>query len=135
VASASEILSVRAGEVIFSVGSPAEHLYVIKSGTVELRFKVSSYAALQEITIDRKIEGDAFGWSATTTPHSFSLSSVAGVDSELIRICRSDLMRLCAENDHFGHVFMKSMADIIGRRLNLIRRMLTDVVQDRLEKV
>lgn len=129
------MLSVKAGEIIFSVGSPAEHLYVVKSGLVELLFSVSSYAALQDITIDRKFEGDAFGWSATTSPHAFSLSSVASADSELIRICRADLMRLCAENDHFGHVFMKNMADIIGRRLNLIRRMLVDVVQDRLEKV
>ncbi len=133
VAALSDIVSVKAGETIFEAGSPADYLYVLADGYVNLRFRVTSYGAPKDVTIDRKSEGDILGWSAATKPYSFSLTAVADSDCRLWKILGADLKRMCSENDHFGHVFMENMADIIGQRLNILRRMLIDVVQDRME--
>jgi CRP-like cAMP-binding protein len=132
IAAAAEKIEFEAGETIFEAGSPADYLYVVGSGKIRLQFRVTNYGAPQDITIDRKIQGDVLGWSAATKPLSFSLSAVAESDCSLLRILGSDLKRMCAENDHFGHVFMENMADIIGQRLNILRRMLIDIVQDRM---
>lgn len=129
VAAVAETVSFTAGETIFEAGSPADYLYVVADGYAELRFRVTSFAAPEDIAIDRKFEGDVFGLSAATRPRTFAFMAVAGSDCDLWRIPGSDLKRMCAESDHFGHVFMDSMAGIIGQRLNILRRILIDIVQ------
>jgi CRP-like cAMP-binding protein len=129
VASACKTNTVRAGETIFEAGTPAEHLYVVSEGSVELRFSVTHYDASEEIAIDRKFKGDVFGWSASAEDRTFTLSAVAARNSKLLRISRSDIKRLCAESDHFGHVFMRNIADIIGQRFIVVQRMLLEEIQ------
>jgi CRP-like cAMP-binding protein len=133
-AAGSEEQTFAAGETIFEAGSPAEHMYIVDDGCVELRFAVTSYVEAQEIPIDRKFKGDVIGWSAVVAPHTFTLSGVAVRDSRLLRIRGSDIRALCAADDHFGHVFMRNLADLIGQRFNIVQRILIDVVQDRLKK-
>jgi CRP-like cAMP-binding protein len=134
VAAACDTKAVAAGEVVLEAESPAEHLYVVSEGSVELRFTVTHYVASEEIPIDRMLRGDVLGWSAVVAPHTFTLSAVAVKDSQLLRISSSDIKRWCAEDDHFGHVLMRNLADIIGQRFNMVQRMLIDVIQDRLKK-
>jgi len=132
VAAASEQIEFGAGDTIFEAGSPADFLYIVARGNVRLQFMVTSYSEPRDITIDRKVRGDILGWSAATNPSSFSLSAVADTDCRLLRIPGDDLKRMCAESDHFGHVFMERMADIISQRLDILRRILIDIVQDQM---
>ena len=129
VAVACETKTVKAGDTILEAGTPAEYLYVVSEGSVELRFTVTHYNASQEIAIDRKFKGDVFGWSASAAARTFTLSAVAVRNSKLLRINRSDIKRLCTESDHFGHVFMKNIADIIGQRFIVVQRMLLEEIQ------
>lgn len=129
VALACETNAVQAGETIFETGAPAEHLFIVSEGSVELRFTVTYYNASQEITLDRKLKGDVFGWSASAADRTFTLSAVSAGNSRLLRIHRSDIQKLCTESDHFGHVFMKNIADIIGQRFIAIQRMLLEEIQ------
>ena len=134
VAVACETNTAEAGETIFEAGTPAEHLYVVSEGSVELRFTVTHYNASQEIAIDRNFKGDVFGWSASAAARTFTLSAVAVRNSKLLRINRSDIKRLCTESDHFGHVFMKNIADIIGQRFIMVQQVLIEVTQHYLKK-
>jgi CRP-like cAMP-binding protein len=128
----SEKTTWREGDVIFEIESPAEHLYVISNGAVELRFRVTQYNAPREVTLDRKWRGDAFGWSALTEPRVYTVSALAIRDCELLRFKASDIERLCNEDDHLGFVIMRNVSEIIGERFASLQRMLIDVVQQSL---
>lgn len=134
VATACEHITARRGERIFEAQSPAEHLYIVAAGTIELQFSVIHYMAEKEIPIERKFKGDAFGWSAIVPPHSFTLSAVATRDSELLRIGRAQIEHLCLANQHFGYVFMKGIAELVGKRFNTMQQTLIDNVQHYLKQ-
>jgi CRP-like cAMP-binding protein len=134
VAAACEVVTFAAGQTVFEAASPAEYMYIVSDGCVELRFTVTSYAESREIPIDRLFKGDVIGWSAIVAPHIFTLSGVAVRDSTLLRIQGSSIRPLCVEDNHFGHVFMRNLTNLIGQRFNTVQRMLIGTVQDALKK-
>ena len=127
-------ITFRDGEYIFSADTPAEFLYIVQDGAIDLRFLVTHYAASREITMDRKFRAEAFGWSALTEPHVYTLSALAANDTELLRINEKDMMVLCKENSHLGYVLMKMTAEIIGERFDLVQKLLIDVIQKNLNE-
>lgn len=124
----------KSGERIFEAESPAEYLYIVSQGAVELRFKVTHYFASKEITLDRKFNGDAFGWSALTEPYIYTLSALTMQDSKLLKFKANDIMKLCTDNNHLGYHLMKNIAEIIGERFASIQRILIDVIQQNLKE-
>ncbi len=126
-------IALKDGERIFEAESPAEYLYIVAEGAVELHFKVIYYHALKEMTLDRKFKGEAFGWSALTEPNIYTLSALAMQDSELLRIKANDIIKLCAENNHLGYILMKNIAEIVGERFASIQKILIDVIQQSLK--
>ncbi len=131
VAAACESSEYFAGQTIFAADDRADRLYVVAEGTVDLQITVSNYAAVQKITIDRKFKGNVLGWSAVVEPHIYTLSAVAARDTRLLHISSGDIERLCEQNGHFGHMLVKNIANIAGQRLDVMRRMLADVIEQR----
>jgi CRP-like cAMP-binding protein len=134
VADVSQMVTLKNGERVFEDKDPAEHLYMVANGAVELRFTVAHYRASKEITIDRILEKEAFGWSALTAPHTYSLSALAVEDAELLRVSAEELKRLSAENNHFGFVLMRNIAEVIAERFELVQKVLIDVIQQSLRE-
>jgi CRP-like cAMP-binding protein len=118
-----------AGTPIFEAHAPAEHVYVVEHGAVELGFPLQCYGATQQITVDRKLRGDVLGWSALVAAHGFSLSATAMWDTTLLQIRSADLDQLFAD-DHFGHVVMRRLAEIIAQRFTVMQQMFIDMLQD-----
>jgi CRP-like cAMP-binding protein len=127
-------ISIKKGAQIFEAKSPADHLYIVANGGVELRFTVTHYFASQEITFDRKFKGEAFGWSALTEPNLYTLAAWAVKDSELLRLNAKDIKKLCSENYHLGYVLMKNVAEIIGERFDLVQKIVIDTIQQNLKE-
>jgi len=132
IATIAERVTSKDGESIFEAESPAEYLYVVSDGAVELRFEVTHYNATREITLDRKVSGDAFGWSALLEPGVYTISAWATRDSELLRFRASDLRSLCSENTRLGLSIMRNISEIIAERFATVQKMLVDVVQQSL---
>ena len=126
-------MTLRNGERVFEMQSPAEYLYVVAKGAVELKFTVTHYRVSKEITLDRIQQKEAFGWSALGEHRSYTLSASAVADSELLRINAKDIEKLSAENNHLGYILMKNIADTIGERFDLVQRMLIDLIQQNLK--
>lgn len=127
-----EKITFKSRERIFEAETPAEYLYIVAEGAVELNFKVTHYHALKEMTLDRKFKGEAFGWSALTEPYHYTLSAITMQDSELLRIKADNIKRLCAENNHLGYILMKNIAEIIGERFASVQKILIDLIQQNL---
>lgn len=122
------------GDRIFEAGDPADFLYFVVDGVVELRFEVKHYLATSEIAIDRIREGGIFGWSALAESKAYTLSAVAARGSELLRVPAAEVRGLCSNNHHFGYVLMKNIAATISERFDLTQKMLTDVIQKQLDE-
>jgi CRP-like cAMP-binding protein len=131
IASVCTEAEILAGQTIFEADERADRLYLVADGTVELQLAVTIYGAVRPITIDRKFKGDVLGWSAVVEPHIYTLSAVAKKDTRLLQIDSTDLERLAEENPHFGHMLMYNIANLVGQRLDVMRRMLADVIEQR----
>jgi CRP/FNR family cyclic AMP-dependent transcriptional regulator len=83
-----------ADDVIFREGHVGEELYVIKSGTVEIRGGQRVLAILQE--------GDFFGEMALIDPAPRSASAIAVTDVQLIPISEKQFIDLVTETPAFA---------------------------------
>jgi CRP-like cAMP-binding protein len=122
IATICERVSFTSGESLFEANSPAEHLFLIIKGLVELHFNVTHYNA-------------ALGWSsALTQPRVYALSAMAVKDSELLKIRVNDIEKLCMESNHLGYVVMKNISETISKRFQVLRHMLIDEIQHELNQ-
>src|SRR5687768_6026711 len=78
-----EPFSRQAGTVILEQGAPAECLYLLISGTVEMSFK--PYDG-QTFTLSYVEKGGLFGWSAVVGSETYSSSAIAVADVEAFRV-------------------------------------------------
>ena len=77
-----------------SGGDPANHLYILTEGVVELRFDISLRETDKAMKVDSVKPGQAFGWSSMVPPYRYTLSAYCSSDTcELISFATSDLPR------------------------------------------
>lgn len=117
------------GETVFQIGEPADSLFLVCGGKIELRFNVIYHNTTAEICLDIKVQGDAFGWSAIIPPYKYTLSAYATEDSELLQIGRDDIQNSCEANTHLGYMFMRNTARVIGQRFEGSQEMLVKEIQ------
>ncbi|MFQ5650003.1 MAG: Crp/Fnr family transcriptional regulator [bacterium] len=134
VANCCQRVSLEIGERIFEAETPAEYLFIVGRGSVELRFRVTHYHATKEIILERKFKGDTLGWSALAEPYVYTLSAVTMQDSELLKLKASDIKGVCEQNKRIGYVLMKNISEIIGERFASIQRLVIDLIQDNLNE-
>ncbi len=130
VAQICDRMTVKKGEQLFAPDSPADTVYVVVDGAIELRFHAVYYNEPQPIPVDRLFKGDLIGWSALSAGGHFTLAAVALQDTELLRMRGDQLQRLCADNHHFGYVVQRNVGAIIARRFTRVLKMLIGIVQD-----
>lgn len=127
-------MTVQQGDRIFEAGSPADFLYFVAEGMVELCFRVTHYLVTNEITIDRIRKNQTFGWSALAESKTYTLSALATTRGELLKVPAADLRKLCSDHHHLGYVLMKNVSAIIGDRFERTQRILMDVIQKQLDE-
>lgn len=129
-----ETITVKRGEQVFKAGEPAHSLFLVLSGTIELRFKAAYYAGALEIPLEAVGANGACGWSAMVPPYSYTLSAHATEDSKLLRIRQTDLQDCCEADTRLGYVVMKNIAQIVGARYELALKMLIGEIQTGLKE-
>lgn len=130
IAACCERLAYQAGAIVFEAQAPAEHLYVVERGPIELHFPLTCYGVAQQVTVDRKLRGDVLGWSSLVAGRRYTLSATAMGEATLLRI-RGDRLEALFEDHDFGYTVTRRLADIIGQRFNVMQQMLIDMLQDR----
>ena len=134
IAKICERVTFRNGERVFEAKHPAEYLYVVGTGLIDLRFDVTHYLASSEITLGQIDKGGIFGWSTFAYPYLYTVSAIAVRDSELLRIKQNDLTQVCTSNSHLGYGIMSKIAQTISERFAVIQEMLINEVQHGLRK-
>jgi CRP/FNR family transcriptional regulator, cyclic AMP receptor protein len=97
--------SFKAGDIIFREGDPAEELFVIKSGKVEIRLGNRVLDTLPELSI--------FGEMALIDSAPRSATAVALTDVTLVPVGEKQFLFLVSRTPHFALNVMR----VLARRL------------------
>lgn len=110
----------RKGEYVARQGEEASHIYIIKSGRVELRITVDG-----EMVRKREFAvGDSFGEAAMLSLVNNTASFVAVEDSELIVLSRRALNQLRREDPELFCQLILNLARDLARKLQFTDEML-----------
>jgi CRP-like cAMP-binding protein len=105
--------SCRSGIIVIQQGKPADFLYFIVSGKVEVSFK--PYDGVP-ITVSHVGKDDLFGWSALVGSPTYTSSVTAIEDLETLRIQGSKLRKLCMEHPEAGKEILEQLANAVSSR-------------------
>jgi CRP-like cAMP-binding protein len=108
-----EPFSCQAGSIVLQQGAPADYLYLILNGQVEMSFKPDDGTP---ITISHVEKGGWFGWSAVVGSRKYTSSAIAIMNLETIRIHGNELRKLCVEQPKVGKVVLERLADNVSFR-------------------
>ncbi len=107
------------GELIFSEGASADHLYLILSGKVSLEMKVQlgQTGTVRRATIGVIGPWQAMGWSSLVFPYEYTASGVCLQDTKVLAIPKEDLRFLISQYPEAGCDLMERVASITRARL------------------
>lgn len=108
-----EPFSCRAGTMILHQGAPADYLYLVLQGAVEISFKPHDGAPM---TIAHVEKGGWFGWSAVVGSEKYTSSAMAIEELKTIRIHGDELRKLCVEQPEAGKMVLERLADNVSSR-------------------
>lgn len=113
---AAETAEYRKGDCIFKHGEPAEYLWIVTEGEVELRCESSE--AVQQGTCEPVTfvsAAQAFGWTCFVPPYQYRLSCYcASRHCSLIRIGKDRLEQLFEKYPEIGFAVMLYTINAVG---------------------
>ena len=108
-----EPFSREAGEMVLQQGMPADYLYLVLQGAVEISFIPHDGTP---ITISHVEKGGWFGWSAIVGSKKYTSSAIAIEELKTIRVHGDELRKLCVEQPEAGKVVLERLADNVSDR-------------------
>ena len=121
--------SVTEGDSLFMEGQRAEHIYIVTSGRIALQKNLGDRRKKSQIgaaTIAFCQPDEIVGWSALVEPYLYTLSATAWEPTQLLSIRASLLRRAMELNPDVGFRIMRSLSEVMARRLQQIARALTE---------
>jgi len=116
----------KAGTKLFGEGQPASHLYIVKTGQVDLRFDLPGRTTSEKNTISSIQQFKAFGWSSLVAPFKYNLSAYCATQScEVVKIDGQCLTRIFEKDNRLGYRVLSNMARVIGKRFQKIEKLAT----------
>ena len=125
-AAIAEEQSLPAAEILFEEGCQADALWVICSGSVDIRMAVRWQADSTILTVG---PGELLGWSALVGDGLMSATAVAAEPTTLVRLPADPLKDLCISDHTLGYAVMGTVAATLNSRLNASRRQLVNLSQ------
>ena len=124
-----EPFSCQACEVIFQQGTPAEFLYLVTSGIVDISFKPHDGSP---ITISHIEKGGLFGWSAVLRSETYTSSAIAIQDVEAFRVSGNELRKFCLEHPEVGNNILERLADGVSSRWKDAHKQIKSILVQRI---
>jgi CRP-like cAMP-binding protein len=101
------------GTSVLKQGTPAEFLYLIVDGKVEISYKPYDGNA---ITVTHVQKGGLFGWSAVVGSDTYTSSATAIETLEALRVRGRDLRQFCMDNPEIGKDVLERLAKAVSSR-------------------
>ena len=116
--------------IIFEQGGEAKYLYLILSGSIEIRYKPYDGPP---IVLTRLKAGDVFGWSAVIGGPTYTSGIRSTEPVEAIRIRGIDLKQLCKEHPNTGSTLLDRLARVVSNRCKTARLQVKSMLKDGVE--
>jgi CRP/FNR family cyclic AMP-dependent transcriptional regulator len=111
------------GEYLFREGAPADRLYLIVSGRVELEIQIDAGGAIA--VVEALSANDLVGWSAIVEPYLYTSSGRCVQPTVVVAIDGRRLRELMRADARLGLEVYQEIARIVARRLRDTRLRLT----------
>ena len=111
----------RQGEFVFRKGDEPSHIYIVKSGIIELFFPDDDGVMIEKKKLG---VGECFGQVALMSIHSHTISAVALEDSEIIVLSRRAMQQFLRDDIGLFALLMMNIARELARRLQFTDEML-----------
>ena len=105
----------RSEEIIFDKGDPAEFLYFLETGRIELVFKEKSDTIC---TIGSP--GDVFGWSAIVEDGVYTSSAISRTQTRVMYISRQAIKRIFNTHPEAAVIFYQRIGTVFSKRLTTV---------------
>jgi CRP-like cAMP-binding protein len=120
----SDEVTAKAGSTLFSEGDPAEALYILVDGEVDLQYTLGDG---QLRTVDTLVAGDLLVWSALVEPYKCTATGTVKKDSKLIAMNGPKMRALCERDHDLGYSMLISITKLLATRLEGARVQLATV--------
>lgn len=121
------------GAILFDLGSPADHLYLVERGCINLTLPMEIGGRREDVLVEERLPGQMLGWSALIPPHRFTLKAMAPLESEVVALPREALLGHFASQPDVGYEVMRAVGAIIGHRLQVLQAMWVREVRSAIE--
>jgi CRP/FNR family transcriptional regulator, cyclic AMP receptor protein len=101
------------GDFVFEQGDPAESLFIVVQGEVNIRYKAYDGPVM---SVARVGPGGVFGWSAALGRDLYTSSAVCTADSQVFRIKGRSLHHLNEQDPETGAILQERLAIAIAGR-------------------
>jgi len=123
------------GAELFSLGAPADHLYLVDRGRITLTLPMQVQGREQDVQVEERLPGQTVGWSGLIPPYRFTLKATALLQTEVIALSRSALLEHFARNPYVGYAITRNLAAVIGQRLQVFQAMWLREMQRTVERL
>lgn len=111
-------------ETLFHEGDPEGNLYILLDGEMALDIQIPGRERLRIFTAEPL---DIIGWSSLTPMvRQCTATARALTDCDYLELESGKLIHLCDEDDKFGFIIMKRIANVVASRLLTTRIQLMD---------
>ncbi len=100
------------GQVLFDLGDPADHFYILVKGAIELTM---SSDEKKIYTGDQT--GESFGWSSLLERGRYTASARAKIPTVVLQFDKNGLQQIIDDDPTSGIIFYKYLAKTLCRRL------------------
>lgn len=107
-----------AGQMLFRAGDPAEEVFVVVRGRVELTFPLVVKGETKETRFQSLEPGRTLAWSALVPPHRLTLSARGSTEVELLAFERERLIRIFEQHPAIGYRVMSNLSRVVATRLH-----------------
>jgi toluene monooxygenase system ferredoxin subunit len=123
IASISEEITLKEGDVVFREGQTADKLHFLIKGGIALRVNIMSKP--DSVTVSYVAKGNqCFGWSGIVPPYHYTATAHCEEDSRIVAVQGDEFMKIISENPADGFKVMQRVAEIISDRLRNSRQAL-----------
>lgn len=110
------------GQRLFKDGDPAENLWVIAKGMIDLRFEMPGRKTSDEQTISTLTKNQILGWSSLIPPHKYKLSAYC--ISQTCHVLKIDAEKFCdylRQHPASGYRILAAMIRVVGKRFQKLQ--------------
>jgi CRP/FNR family transcriptional regulator, cyclic AMP receptor protein len=108
-----EKYSCPSGVTVIEQGQPADYLYLILEGKVQVTYKPYDGTS---ITVTHVEKDGVFGWSAVVGSRTYTSSVTAIEDLATYRIHGDELRKLCVDHPEAGREILERIANVVSSR-------------------